>query len=69
VSAPDELDCLHNSALKCPHCGHDLDDSWEYFDSGAEECLGIECEECGGVFDASVTVTCTYSTRKEEDAA
>ena len=51
--------------IVCPHCGYQIQDSWEITQDG--ENLGLmDCEGCGKSFYAFRNVTVTYSTKKPE---
>lgn len=48
--------------ITCPHCGVQIQDSWEITQEG--ENLGLmECDGCGKSFYAFRNITVTYSTK------
>jgi transcription elongation factor Elf1 len=57
------IDHEDTKEIVCPHCGHELRDSWEKSqnDDGS---FGLhDCEKCGKRFEWECSVTVTYSTR------
>lgn len=58
-----EIDHSNTDEAVCPHCGHELSDSWELSDNAE-----IMCPECEGEFEVERIVHCTYSTSKKKVA-
>jgi transcription elongation factor Elf1 len=56
---PDSLDCQQNILPKCPHCGHDHEDYFEFDKDGT-----YTCEECGKQFELEVETVLMFNTRK-----
>ncbi len=53
----------NEGSIKCPYCGYELDDSWEYTENDCGE--KIECGECEKEFILeSVSTTIHYATEK-----
>lgn len=51
-------DTDYTAEITCPHCGHELSDSWEASD-------GIrECGDCGLEYEVTRDVAVTYCTTK-----
>jgi len=48
----------YENNIKCPHCGYEDIDSWEYDD----DCGKNECGSCGKAFEYMRNVDVTYST-------
>lgn len=55
---PDELDCQQNILPKCPHCGYDDEDYYDY--TNGEHTCGV----CGKKFVVEVENVLMFSTRK-----
>lgn len=59
-----ELDHMRNSLIKCPYCGYEDPDSWEYSNSVREE--SIECGNCENEFLMIAEPEVFYSTSKKK---
>ncbi|MDD2267442.1 hypothetical protein [Sulfuricurvum sp.] len=44
--------------IKCPHCGANKSDSWEYSDSSDSE----ECQSCGSIYSYQRNVEVSYQS-------
>lgn len=53
----------YTDKIKCPYCGDENEDSWEY-----DDCCGskIDCGECGEEFRLTVHYQVSYTTNKVE---
>lgn len=58
-----DYDCELTNEIKCPHCGHEFSDSWEY-ESGEEDLGLLYCDCCGKEFYTTRNIEITYSTYK-----
>lgn len=53
---------------KCPYCGYENPDSWEY----TEYCVGegswveVECLDCSKTFECSYEINITYHTKPHQ---
>ena len=59
----EEIHSCNTQEIKCPNCGREYSDSWEY---NNDEGCDIECASCGDEFHLEVIVDVTYTTRKTE---
>lgn len=50
------------SEIKCPICGYEVSDSWEYSDDEGE----LVCDGCGATLEWGREVEVTYSTKVTE---
>lgn len=55
----------HN--IVCPYCDHEIDDVWDYIDSGYDDYADVECPQCGREFQATIHREITFSTNRMED--
>ena len=56
-------------AITCPYCNHRHEDSWEFFDDGAEgDERFITCENCGKLLRVEIETIVYYSTSKPKEA-
>ena len=53
--------------IKCPYCGYEFSDSWEFHLRNDGDSQEVECgnEECEKTFDAIMCITVTWSTRRK----
>ncbi len=60
-------DTEHRDCIKCPHCGHEMDDSeaWGYPDVEWDE--PGQCPNCEGHFQWSRFISVTYTTTPNSD--
>lgn len=58
----DEIDTWGEQEIKCPICGYEMSDSWEYEDDEGEEI----CGGCGATLEWKREVEVTYSTEVKE---
>lgn len=63
----EEIDHEYTHEIVCPYCGAEKSDSWEYNLGDGDIEKGIDCDLCGGVFNAECQIDVTYSTFKSED--
>lgn len=57
----EEINADYQDEITCPHCGHKDSDSWEHdLNDGDSEV--IECDDCGGLFEVTASVSVTYSS-------
>ena len=61
MAEPDELDCKQNIFPKCPYCGYDDEDYYEYAKEGEFE---YECMKCGKKFIVECETVVMFNTRK-----
>lgn len=59
-----DIDHEYTDEVVCPHCGHQHRDSYEFFGSGEEYSEGVQCHRCERLFDASMQIKVSYSTRR-----
>ena len=58
------IDHTYTYEIVCPHCGHEITDSWDICGDSMDDDIGIlECGECERYFFAERIVTVQYSTR------
>lgn len=57
-----DLDHSRNNEIKCPYCGHDFIDSWEFSDCHND--TKIECGNCENTFMMIAEPEVYYSTWK-----
>lgn len=53
----DEFEIFQNNEIKCPYCGNEQTDSWEYSDDGTEI-----CDSCGSEYEYQRVVDVSYTT-------
>lgn len=58
------IDHMYTSEVTCPHCGHEVRDSWEFDDDGE-----WTCGECEQDFTFERIVSCSYCTSKPKSKA
>ena len=60
----DEDEIFEHNEIKCPYCGHEKSDSWEYSDDGTES-----CDTCGSeyIYERIVEVSYTTTIKKKND--
>ncbi len=61
-----DIDHSNTSEAVCPHCGNEMDYTYELFFSSPSE-VEWECEECGKPFVISQDLTVTYNTRTPQE--
>lgn len=49
----------------CPHCGHKMRDAWEL--EWDNECISVDCGDCGREYIVCIQTTITYSTYPPRD--
>ena len=52
----------YTKQIVCPWCGYELEDCWEWGDSGDEE----TCSDCGKVFSYERNMTVDYCTTRKQ---
>jgi transcription elongation factor Elf1 len=56
-------------AITCPYCNYRYEDSWQFFDDGADgDERFITCENCGEGFHVEIETRVFYSTSKPGEA-
>jgi transcription elongation factor Elf1 len=58
-------DCEYTNEVVCPYCGHEYEESYEFFQK-SDEPRTIDCENCEKTFYAARDVFVYYTTRKEK---
>jgi len=59
-------DEMEDNKIKCPYCGDEIMEYWEYFERGEDgEESEIECPECEKEYDAVLDITYTIKTTKK----
>ena len=53
----DENEIFQHDEIKCPYCGTEKSDSWEYSDDGSER-----CDTCGSEYEYERIVDVSYTT-------
>jgi hypothetical protein len=55
------INCRYTDEIVCPYCGHEFQDSYEYFGKSGDE-AEIECtdEDCEKKFRCSPDISVTY---------
>ena len=68
MNTENTIDTSHLREVRCPHCGHDYDCSYELFteDASDEQERAVECENCDKTFTARINITVTYTTEKKD---
>ncbi len=54
-------DTDYTDEIRCPHCGHEFGDSWEY---NGDDGRKMSCDDCNNEFKLSVDFDVHYSTEK-----
>lgn len=54
-----EEDTRRRFRVVCPHCGHVHEDSFDFTESGEQN-----CEDCNAVFDLEIDIEPKYTTTK-----
>ena len=52
--------------IKCPYCGYEFSDSWEYNGNHDGDDYDIECRSCNREFSMIFHLTVSYTTRRKE---
>jgi len=66
LSSEPEDEVISDDEIKCPYCGAEVSDSWEYSDSDDEH----ECSDCGSIYayERRVEVSyCSTPVKKNEE--
>lgn len=53
----DECEIFKHDEIKCPYCGREESDSWEYSDDGSDI-----CDTCGSEYEYERVVDVSYTT-------
>jgi DNA-directed RNA polymerase subunit RPC12/RpoP len=62
MSKPEkEIECWGTDEIVCPHCGHEMSDSWEYLDGNRTK-GSADCGECEKTFKWEAEYSVTYTT-------